>query len=231
MLFIVSSVLLSVQYLHSMSCKLLLPLYVASFTSCPFEFYLYPKALMMSSLWCCGLLCFASMFSGIMVGCFFVSLSFCRPSCVACGACSVWSFCGSVVSSFACALKCYSGLFPRSILRIGHLPPLCVPRRSCRSLNVILCQYVRSLALYLHPPRGVCLWAVCCTFYKATVPERYVASCICKRVTPKLLNRNSFCICTWLVSTRVWWSQCPCLSPPGVVFQRCLSFCCPCWLW
>ena len=76
MLFIVSNVLLSVEYLHSMGCKLLLPLYVVSSTSCPCEFLLYPMALRMSALWCFGLLCFGSVFSGIMVGCFFVSLSF-----------------------------------------------------------------------------------------------------------------------------------------------------------
>ena len=75
-LFIVSSVLLSVEYLHSMSCKLLLPFYVVSSTRCPFEFLLYSMALAMSGLWCFGLLCSGSMFSEMMVGCFIVSLSF-----------------------------------------------------------------------------------------------------------------------------------------------------------
>ncbi len=41
MLFIVSSVLLSVEYLHSMSCKLLFPLYVVSSTRRPCEFLMY----------------------------------------------------------------------------------------------------------------------------------------------------------------------------------------------
>ena len=97
---IISSVLLSLEYLHSMSCKLLLPLYVVSSTRRPCEFLMYPMALMMSSLWCFGLLCFGSMFSGIMVGCFIVSVSFCRPSCVAYSVCSVWSSCGLVLFEF-----------------------------------------------------------------------------------------------------------------------------------
>jgi hypothetical protein len=153
MLFIVSSILLSVEYLHSMSCKLLLPLYMVSSTRRPCEFLMYPMALVMSSLWCFGLLCFGSMFSGIMMGCFIVSLSFCRPCCVACSVCGVWSSCGVVVSSFVCALKSYTGLLLRSMLRICHLPLLWVPMRSWRSLNVLLCLDVRSSALYLHLPK------------------------------------------------------------------------------
>jgi len=84
MLFIVSSVLLSMDYLYSMICKLLLPMCVVSSTRCPCELLLYPMALIMSCLWCFGLLCFGSMLSGIMVGRFTVSLSFCIPSCTAC---------------------------------------------------------------------------------------------------------------------------------------------------
>jgi hypothetical protein len=63
----------------------------------------------------------------------------------------VWSSCGVVVSSFVCALKSFTGLLPKSMLRIGNLPPLWVPGGSWRSLNVLLCLDVRSLALYLHP--------------------------------------------------------------------------------
>ena len=156
MLFIVSSVLISVEYLHSMSCKLLHPLYVVSSTRSPCEFLMYPMALMMSSLWSFGLLCFGRMFSEIMVWCFIVSLSFCRPSCVACSVCSVWISCGVVVSSVVCALKSFTGLLSKYMLRIGHLSPLWVPRRSWRSLNAILCLDARSLALYLHPPQEMC---------------------------------------------------------------------------
>ncbi len=152
MLFIVSSVLLSVESLHSMSCKLLLPLYVVSTTRCPCEFLMYPMALMISGLWCFVFLCFGSINSGIMVGCFIVSLSFCRPSCVACSVCSVWSSCGVVVSSCVCALKSFTGLLPKTMLRIGQLPPLWVPRWCWRCLNVSLCIDVRCLAFYLHPP-------------------------------------------------------------------------------
>ena len=153
MLFIVSNVLLSVEYLHSMSCKLLLPLYEVSSTRRPCEFLMYPMALIMSGFWCFGLLCFGSKFSGIMVGCFIVSLSFYRPSCAACNVCSVWSSCVVVVSSFVCALKSFTSLLPKSMLSIDHLPPLCVPMRSWRSFKVLLCLDVRSLAFYLHHPK------------------------------------------------------------------------------
>ena len=153
MLFIVSNVLPSVKCIHSMSCKLLLHLCLVFPTRCPCEFLLYPMALMMPGLWCFVLLRFGSMFSGNMAGYFIVSLSCCRPSCVACNVCREWSSCGVVVSSFVCALKSFTGLLPKSMLNIGHLPPLWVPRRSWRSLNVMLCLDVRSLALYLHPPK------------------------------------------------------------------------------
>ena len=198
------------------------------------SFFLYPMALMMLGLWCFGLLCFGSMFSGILVGCFIVSLSFCRLSCVACDVYSVWSYCSVVVSSFICALKSFIGLLPRSIRRIRHQPPLWVPRRSWRSLNVLLCLDVRSLALYLHPHKRcvfVSGWLHFLRSIRSGVPECYGASCICKRLIPRLLHRNLFCICTGLISTLECWSQPPCLSPLGVVFQRCLSLCCPCWLW
>ena len=102
MMFMVSNVLLSVEYLHSMSCRFLLPLYVVSSSRCPYEFFLYPMALMMSGLRCLGLLCFYNMFSGIIVGCFVLSLSFCRPSCVACNVCSELSSCGVFVYFEVC---------------------------------------------------------------------------------------------------------------------------------
>jgi len=79
-------------------------------------------------------------------------LSFWSPSCVASSDCSVWSSCIVIVSSRVCVLKSFIGFFPRSMLRIGHLPPLCVWRSSCRSLNVLLCLEVLNFALYLHPP-------------------------------------------------------------------------------
>jgi hypothetical protein len=50
---------------------------------------------------------------------------------------SVWSSCGVVVSSFVFALKSFTGLLPKSMLRIGHLPMLWVPRKPWRSLNVL----------------------------------------------------------------------------------------------
>jgi len=70
-----SSVLQSVEYLHSMSCRRLLPLYVVYSTRCPCEFHMYPLALMMPGLWCFGLLCLGSMFLVLRWG---VLLPVCR---------------------------------------------------------------------------------------------------------------------------------------------------------
>ncbi len=50
MLVIVSSMLESVENLHYMSCRHLLPLYVGSSTSWPLSHLWYPIALIMSSL-------------------------------------------------------------------------------------------------------------------------------------------------------------------------------------
>jgi hypothetical protein len=69
MLLMVSSVLLFVEYLPSMICRYLLYLYEVSSTSCPWEFLMYPIALIMSRLGCCGLLCFGSRLIDMIVGC------------------------------------------------------------------------------------------------------------------------------------------------------------------
>ncbi len=66
--------------------------------------------------------------------------------------CNVQSFCVVFVSMCLCVLKSLTGLFPRSMLMIGHVPPQWVSRRSCRSFNVLLCLEILSFALYLHPP-------------------------------------------------------------------------------
>ena len=52
MLFIVSKMLLPVDYLQSMSCGHYLPLYVWSSTKSPRAFHLFCKARKMSGLWC-----------------------------------------------------------------------------------------------------------------------------------------------------------------------------------
>ena len=88
---------------------------------------------------------------GIIVGCSTFILSFCNPSRVASMACSVVSSCGIIISICVWVSKSLIVLFPRSILSIGHLPPLCFSSWSWRSLNVLLCLDVRSLALNLHP--------------------------------------------------------------------------------
>ncbi len=73
---------------------------------------------------------------GMVVGWFIVVLPFWRPSCVASMDCNVWFSCVVFVSMCICVLKSLAGLFPRSMLRIGHLPPLHISRRSCRSFVV-----------------------------------------------------------------------------------------------
>ncbi len=152
MLVMVSFVLESVEYLHSISCRHRLPLYDGSSTSCLSAFHRYPMALIMSGLWCIGLLCLGRRLVGIIVGCGVFSLSFWSPSFVASRASRVGSICGIVLSIFVCVLKSLTVLVPRSMLTMGHLPPLCFSSCSCRSLNVLLCRDVRSLALCLHPP-------------------------------------------------------------------------------
>ena len=89
----------------------------------------------------------------IMVGgCVFI-LSLCSPSWVDYRACSVVSSCGVIIFVCVWVLKSFMVLFPRSILIIGHLPPLCFSSCSCNSLKVLMCLDVRSLALDLHPTR------------------------------------------------------------------------------
>jgi len=114
---------------------------------------MYPMALMMYDLWCCGLLCLGSRSVGIMAGfCVFI-LSFCSPSLVASRACSVLSSCGVIISIRVWILKSSMVLFSRSIMNIAHVPPLCFSNCSWSSLNVLLCLDVRNLVLDLHPPR------------------------------------------------------------------------------
>ncbi len=124
MLFMGSIVLLSEEYLHYISCRYLLPLYVVSSTSCPLEFLLYPMNVMMSGLWCCGLLCFGSRLIGIVVGYSVVILLCCSSSWVASRACRVWSACGVLISISVCVFKSLMGFSPKSKLTIGHLQPL-----------------------------------------------------------------------------------------------------------
>ncbi len=64
---------------------------------------------------------------GIIVGCCVFSLSFCSPSFVASRAANARYSCGVVSYIFVCVLKSLTVLLPRSILSIGHLPPLCFP--------------------------------------------------------------------------------------------------------
>ena len=128
-------------------------MYVVSLTRAHRESVMYPMALMMSGLLCFGLLCFGRIVLGITVGCLMFALSFWSPSCVASMDCNVWSSCLVIVSMCVCALKSFTGLFPRFMLRIDHLPPLCAWRRSCSSLHVLLCLEILSFALYLHPSK------------------------------------------------------------------------------
>ncbi len=87
----------------------------------------------------------------MIVGCFMFALSIWSPSWVASMDCNVRFSCVVFVSICICALKSFTGLFPMSMLRIGHLPPLCVWRRLCSNLNVLLCLEILSSALCLQP--------------------------------------------------------------------------------
>ena len=98
----VSRMLMYVEYLHYIICRHLRPLYMGSTTMAPLAFMMYHMALMMSGLWCLGLLCFGRMLLGMMGGCFVCILSFWSPSCVASSYCSVWSSCIVIVSSSVC---------------------------------------------------------------------------------------------------------------------------------
>ena len=107
---------------------------------------------------------------GMMVGCFIVASSFWSPSFVAYMDCNVWSSYMVVVSMCVCALKSFTGLFLRLMLRIDHLPPFRVWMRSCSSLNVLLCLEVLSFALYLHLPRRCVLVTVWLDFLQSIGP-------------------------------------------------------------
>ena len=143
----------SVEYLHSIICICLLPRYVRSEVSWPFEFVMYPIALIRSGLWWFGLCCGGRIYSGMVCGWFAVfGLSSCSPSssgCRICGSCGAGSSvisCGSVVKSLV-------GVFPRSRPIIGHLPPFMVCRSLWSSRKVMLCRLILSLDVDLHPPR------------------------------------------------------------------------------
>ena len=159
MWFMMSNVLLSMECFHSMSWRHLLPLYAVSSTSFPLEFLLYPMALMMPCLWCCGLLWLGSRLIETIVGCSVVVLSVCSSSWVFSRACRVWSACGMLNYVCVCVLKSLMEFFPMSMLTIGHLPPLWLSNRSWRSLNVLLCLDVRSFELCLHPHKR-CLFLI-----------------------------------------------------------------------
>ena len=114
---------------------------------------MYPMALMMSGVWCCGLLCLGSRSVGIMVECCVIILSFCSPSRVSSRACSVVLSRDDIISICVWDLKSLMVWFPKSILSIDHLPPSCFFSWSWSSLNMMLCLNVRSLALDLYPPK------------------------------------------------------------------------------
>ena len=85
----ISDMLMSVDYLYSISWRHLRPPYVVSATKAPREFMMYPMALMMSGLCCVGLLCFWRIVLGMIVGCVMFALTFWRPSRVASMDCNV----------------------------------------------------------------------------------------------------------------------------------------------
>jgi hypothetical protein len=150
MLFMVPSVLMYVENLQYTNCRHRLPIYVVSSIS-PREFRLYPTALMMSGFKRYDCLCSGSRHVRISVECCVVILSFYVPSWVDSRAYKVWSSRGVVTYFCVYILKSLMSFVLRSMLTIRYRPPL-----SCSSwvsLNVLLCLDVRSLELYLHPPK------------------------------------------------------------------------------
>ncbi len=78
-------------------------------------------------------------------------MSSCRPSCVECLMSWCWE-CGAVSVSRVRLVKSVTCLWPRSAHSMGHLPPFDFCRCWRRSLNVLLCRLILSLAVNLHPP-------------------------------------------------------------------------------
>ena len=132
--------------------------------------------------------------------------------------CSEWSACVVIVSKSVCVLKYFTGLFPRSMLRIGQLPSLCVWRISWSSVNVLLSLEVLSFALYLHPNRRCVLVRVAHIFFIASA-LCYVFVCSGIRVFPRPLHMSPVGICLRIVSALVCCSICPSLLPFLVVRQ------------
>ena len=60
-----------------------------------------------------------------------------------------WSMASASIIRLANSVTC---LIPRSILKMGHLPPFDFCSNWCKSVKVLLCRFVISLAMYRHPP-------------------------------------------------------------------------------
>ena len=184
-----SVMLPSVEYLHSMSCSCLRPLYVGSSLSLPSGPIVYPMALIMSGLWWVGLYCAGRMYSGMMWGVSpFSFLSSCSPSCSGC----VMGGRFEGVVSFVVGMffwKSVTGCLPRSTPMTGHLPPFDFCRSWWSRRKVLLCLLVRSPAVWLHPPRMCVLFKGDWHFEQLGVgPVLLLHLCMC---TPHATSRAS----------------------------------------
>jgi hypothetical protein len=121
MLSMVSSVMLYMENLYSMSCRHFLPLYVVSSNNYPRELCLHMMALMLSSLWWCGHLCFGSRLVKINVG---VVLLFSRVAFLRGRPLGFVRSCVFDTSICVCVLKSLMSFLPRYMRMIGHLPLL-----------------------------------------------------------------------------------------------------------
>jgi hypothetical protein len=110
-------------------------------------------ALIMSSLWCWGRLCFGSRLAGTIVGCCVVVLLSCIPSGMDSRAYRVRSSCGVATSISGCIWKSLTGFLSMSMLMIGYPPALWLFNRSWTIFKLMLCLDVLSLESYLHPPK------------------------------------------------------------------------------
>ena len=96
-----------------------------------------------------------------------IGLTFWRPSFSGrriCGSCDTVSSSRSGLR----VVKSFIGVFPRSTPTIGHLPPFVVCRSSWRRRKVLLCRFILSLAVDLHPPRMCVLLSGECHFVQVS---------------------------------------------------------------
>ena len=86
-------------------------------------------------------------------------------------------------------VKSFIGVSPRSTPTIGHLPPFEVCSSLCRSRKVLLCRFILSLDVDLHPPSKCVLLIGEWHFVHVSVSPCFLLHlCTC---TPQATSRDS----------------------------------------